>query len=225
MTPLIQKAVRMIPDLETMWFDIGPLQVLANGQVPVDLVLNPPFPRTGIVGYDRKGQEYALWLLQDTDAVTVGGVSLSRHEYLEPFLYVKTDQGLNYFQRKNLVMTLVDEEEVCPGFRAVCAALIKLSERKSEAHMPIVQDTPINRKRVAKGKRPIFDWHTVTIGPWASKAEPQGGTHASPRLHDRRGHWRTIKPSGKRVWVRACKVGDASKGVVFKEYRLSETLQ
>ena len=57
----------------------------------------------------------------------------------------------------------------------------------------------------------MFDWHTVTIAPTAAKSGHKGGTHASPRLHDRRGHWRTIKASGKRVWVRHCKVGDAAK--------------
>ncbi len=88
--------------------------------------------------------------------------------------------------------------------------------------MPLVRDTFLNRKRKEKGKPAIsFDWHTVEIKPWVSdKSEPQGGTHASPRLHDRRGHWRTIK-TGKQVWVKACKVGDASRGIVFKDYRMA----
>jgi hypothetical protein len=29
-----------------------------------------------------------------------------------------------------------------------------------------------------------------------------------------------MKKSGLRVWVRDCKVGDASKGVVFKDYEV-----
>lgn len=29
-----------------------------------------------------------------------------------------------------------------------------------------------------------------------------GGTHASPIPHDRRGHWRTYKASGRRVWIK-----------------------
>ena len=32
------------------------------------------------------------------------------------------------------------------------------------------------------------------------------GTHASPIPHDRRGHWRTYKASGKRVWVNDAKI-------------------
>jgi len=37
-------------------------------------------------------------------------------------------------------------------------------------------------------------------------AEQQGGTHASPEPHDRAGHWRTYKASGKRVWINDTKV-------------------
>lgn len=40
--------------------------------------------------------------------------------------------------------------------------------------------------------------------------EHQGGTHASPIPHDRRGHWRTYKISGKRVWVNECKIKGGS---------------
>lgn len=37
-------------------------------------------------------------------------------------------------------------------------------------------------------------------------SDPQGGTHASPIPHDRRGHWRTYRASGKRVWINNSKV-------------------
>jgi len=223
MTPLIQKAVRMAPEPETaMWFDVGPMERWDGGQVPVDLVLNLPFPRTGIVGYDQDGKDFALWLSQGTDTVAVGGASMWHGKYMEPFAYVKTEDGLRYYRKDGDI----SQEDVRPVFRLICAILVKMSKRKSEAYMPIVRDTFLNRKRKEKGKPAIsFDWHTIEIGPWIAKSEPQGGTHASPRLHDRRGHWRLIKATGNRVWVKACKVGDASKGVVFKDYRLSETLQ
>ena len=35
------------------------------------------------------------------------------------------------------------------------------------------------------------------------------------------GHKRNT-PSGKRVWVKDCKVGDASRGVVFKDYKIKD---
>jgi hypothetical protein len=41
------------------------------------------------------------------------------------------------------------------------------------------------------------------------------------REHHRRGHQRHLK-SGKIVWVRDCVVGDRSKGVIVKEYKLGD---
>jgi len=46
---------------------------------------------------------------------------------------------------------------------------------------------------------------------------PQGGTHAAPRWHVRRGHWRQLA-DGRRVFVRQCEVGDPARGGVVKDY-------
>ena len=52
-------------------------------------------------------------------------------------------------------------------------------------------------------------------------ATPQtGGSHASPRWHIRRGHWRSLADS-RRVFVRACEVGDATRGGVVKDYQVA----
>lgn len=217
MTPLIQKAVRMAPEPDTaMWFDVGQMERWEGGPVANDVVLNLPFPRTGIVGLDQTGKDFALWLTQGTDSVAVGGASMWHGKYLEPFAYVLTDEGIMYYQKDKAIT----QEDVRPAFRMVCAVLVKLAERPSNAYKPVPQDSFINRKRAAKGKSPIsFDWHTVEIGPKQVKNAPKGGTHASPRLHDRRGHWRACK-GGAKVWVKACKVGSAASGVVFKDYKV-----
>jgi hypothetical protein len=89
------------------------------------------------------------------------------------------------------------------------------------AYTPQVRQTFTNRRKIAEGKTPTYDWTTVYIEPAQTKREHQGGTHASPRQHDRRGHLRRLR-SGKNVWVRACKVGDASKGAVFHDYAIRE---
>lgn len=112
------------------------------------------------------------------------------------------------------------DRETVRGLLATVGAWLMSLDTGSTAHVPTARKSHINSKRAAKGKGPIlFDWHTVAIAPATLKIQHQGGTHASPRLHDRRGHWRT-HPSGKRVWVKSCKVGDASKGVVFKDYKV-----
>jgi hypothetical protein len=113
------------------------------------------------------------------------------------------------------------DPQVTRGLLATVGAWLRSLSPGSTAYTPTARKSLINSKRAAKGQGPIlFDWRTVMVEPAKPKGGHQGGTHASPRLHDRRGHWRTMKKSGKRVWVRDCKVGDASKGVVFKDYRV-----
>lgn len=65
-----------------------------------------------------------------------------------------------------------------------------------------------------------ISWNTVELPAPVYVPKPhQGGTHASPRAHDRRGHFRTYA-SGKRVWVRNARVGDAALGIVLKDYEV-----
>lgn len=52
-------------------------------------------------------------------------------------------------------------------------------------------------------------------------SEGAGGHHASPALHTRRGHYRTIRKGTRyeeRIWVRSCLVGDPARGKVEHEY-------
>jgi hypothetical protein len=64
-----------------------------------------------------------------------------------------------------------------------------------------------------------WTWRQVEIVPerLLRLSEPQGGSHASPRWHVRRGHWRQLA-DGRRVFVRACEVGDPARGGVIKDY-------
>ena len=94
-------------------------------------------------------------------------------------------------------------------------------DNKVESYVPTIKNTFTNRRKIKEGKMPTYDWHTVVIEPPKPKQEHQGGTHASPRRHQSRGHWRTYK-SGKRGWVSECWKGDASKGTVFKDYAMKE---
>jgi len=77
----------------------------------------------------------------------------------------------------------------------------------------------INKKREAKGKLPLFEYHLLKINP-ALKMPGHvatGGTHASPRLHWRRGHIRRLS-SGELTQVRPCLVGHKSLGRIEKDY-------
>jgi hypothetical protein len=219
MTPLVQEAVRLAPHPETaMWFDVGTMEPLSEAKrYPVDVLMHPPFQRTGIAGVDSKGRKFSLWLTAGENSVTTAGCTMEPVSYFAPFAYLKTDDGMRYYNNDKEV----SKAEIDPVLRMVCAVLSKLSTG-GQAYKPTPKPTFLNKKRMAKGKPALtFDWHTVEIGPKAEKSEAQGGTHASPRLHDRRGHWRFIKKTQKQVWVKSCKVGDASKGVVFKDYEVT----
>jgi hypothetical protein len=219
MTPLIQTAAKLAPEAHTaMWFDVGQLEPTSDQQVSVEVLMRLPFDRVGVAGIDTEGKRFSLWLTAGDKSVTVAGCTLDKPQlFFKPFVYIATDDGLRYYQKDKEI----SRDVIMPYFRMVVAIVIRLTQA-SAGYQAKPQDSFINRKRQAKGKPPMsFDWTLVEIGPVTVKGEGQGGTHASPRLHDRRGHWRTYKATGKRVWVRDCKVGDASKGMVFKDYKVT----
>lgn len=217
MTPLITELVQHAPEPEAfMWFDVGHLARAEDQRIPVDIIMHPPFPRTAMCATDMHGVKMAICLIAGDNSVTVAGFRLNPFNVFRPFAYMLTDQGIRYYMGKEEI----SEDFIKPAFKMVVVGLLRIFEG-STGHQPKAANTFINRKRAAKGKRPLsFDWHTVKIEPPQPKGESLGGSHASPRLHDRRGHWRKLKT--KTVWVKSCKVGDASKGAVFKDYEITE---
>lgn len=74
-------------------------------------------------------------------------------------------------------------------------------------------------ERICKGKLPLWEWKTVVIEPSEVGPAPyKGGTHASPREHDRRGHFRTYKKTGRQVWIHNMVVGNKALGRVDHDY-------
>lgn len=223
MTPLISEMVKLAPDPELMhWFDASGIP--PEQSVNLDVVSDSPLPfdKCAVVGVEGDAK-WIILLAQVGDCVAYTGWTLSESHYTRhpAFTYVRTPEGV--------MINLLDEDketystEVTRGLLATVGAWLLSLSPGVIAYAPTARKSLINSKRAAKGKGPVlFDWRTVEVAPVAKKMPDQGGTHASPRLHDRRGHWRTMKASGKRVWVRDCKVGDASKGVVFKDYRVTQ---
>lgn len=83
---------------------------------------------------------------------------------------------------------------------------------------------PKNPQRVKKGKKPLFEWHTVVIESKASSSSiGLGNTHASPKPHDRRGHLRRYK-SGKVVFIRSCTINRhkiKTEGFIHHDYKVT----
>ena len=111
------------------------------------------------------------------------------------------------------------EQFVSEAAAMLVAFLSKLATTHTEE--VIQQASPKNNRRILDGKLPIWEVKTLVLKTPVTRtvSEYQGGTHASPRQHIRRGHYRHYK-SGKTAWVRDCIVGSLEKGFVHKDYRV-----
>lgn len=78
----------------------------------------------------------------------------------------------------------------------------------------------LNQKRKSKQKEPFYSYRILSIPGGSNPGSPQGGNHASPRIHLRRGHLRRLN-TGKVTWVRHTIVGNAELGVADKNYRVT----
>ena len=79
-------------------------------------------------------------------------------------------------------------------------------------------DKQINAKRLKKNKSLIFSWSTIELKSFIQiKREPQGGTHASPARHKRRGHLRK-KRDGSFTWIPEMWVGSIENGLIVHDY-------
>lgn len=230
MTPFIQSTMRWMvqADLdptEMQWFDIsGTLDQTSVDQNWLHKY-RPPFEKCMVVwqGTSKTGQTYEfMMIVAGTDPEE--GITLSVHK--GPLGQMKRRLPLMVYVLDNGMVRYgpVDENEVVSEvdantILAVVGKWYQLLAQGCSAYKPNVRQTFTNRRKISEGKTPTYDWTTVYIKSPAQRSESQGGTHASPRLHDRRGHLRRLK-NGKNVWVKACKVGDAIKGAVWHDYEI-----
>lgn len=220
MTPTIAFMAKLVPAPEMYhWFDLGDVSNNREGHMPDDEMLMLPYDRCAVVGTQSNGSTFTLALSKSATSVSITGFvvhGFTRTE-LMPFAFVKVETGLQIMPPDG--GELPHKDAYTTALRIVEDFLLSLRTGCS-SYIPKARQSLINSKRAAKGKGPaLFDWRTVIVKPAQPKGASQGGTHASPRLHDRRGHWRKY-PSGKVGWVKSCKVGDPTRGVVFKDYEV-----
>ena len=220
MTPLIQKLVPLTRNAEQFhWFDIGEMSpdlTVIDGSDPIASRL--AFPQCAFA-YTEDGDPGVLLMTQlNETSIHVSGLASHRSQWFEvrPLTLIY-DQAAGYSGEGKGVTS--EQLRTALVNVAYCARLL---DQGASAFAIDAQRCHINTARAKKGKGPLkFAWHTVTIAPRPGPNEQKGGTHTSPRLHDRRGHWRNYA-SGKKGWVKECKVGSPSKGIVFKDYKIKE---
>ena len=106
---------------------------------------------------------------------------------------------------------------------AVYELIIRLQTHEVEVKNHDFRFAP--QVRVGEGRKvlPVHEYRELVIKPVVEVKNDGGGFDCLPstskREHQRRGHQRHLK-SGKIIWVKDCIVGDRSKGVIVKEYKL-----
>ncbi|CAB5220018.1 hypothetical protein UFOVP239_31 [uncultured Caudovirales phage] len=231
MTPMVRYAVELlaggpIDPVEMSFFDMSAGDFGKTEAQPQYLSTHrPPFEKNVIVwrGKTTHHDLYEAIMIvigQDPEEGIVctvwKGPSGAKLRPVPSMLYVSIDGQVKYGAADDAQPIVAEEAGLVLG---MVASWYKALDQKVEASRPTWKPTFTNRRKIAQGKIPAYDWVTVTVEPAKSKSEHQGGTHASPRLHDRRGHMRRLS-NGKTVWVKPCKVGDVTKGIVFHDYEI-----
>lgn len=101
----------------------------------------------------------------------------------------------------------------------VVLSLLEVLQCSNVTTETVTPSAALNKKRARNGKEPFDSYHVLKIPTHATRAEDQGGSHASPRQHLRRGHVRRLA-TDKTTWVNATIVGSAKNGTVTKDYRV-----
>lgn len=113
-----------------------------------------------------------------------------------------------------------DEQEFALRVTNVILNMMAALECSNSGTADIPASNMLNKKRIKKGKQPFFDYKVLTIDTKANSSKQKGGLSngSTKRVHLRRGHIRRL--ADKTVWVNPCVVGDKSKGMITKDYKV-----
>ena len=76
------------------------------------------------------------------------------------------------------------------------------------------------KRKLRKKKLPFFEFKTLKITGQHTNGGKGTGTGTSKRFHLRRAHIRHIGENRRPIFVKACAVGDKTKGTIMKDYTL-----
>lgn len=230
-TSLVRSSMKLMTDagidiVDIKWFDMtGCISDSQKANLDPLLTHRPPFEKCFVVwqGKTKSHASYEVLMLvagdDPLDGITVSiwkGPTGTRLRPIPAMFYLIEEDKIRYGSVSDAEPV---DKELAELMMAQIGAWYSAMDKRVEVYVPSIKETFTNRRKIQQGKLPTYDWTTIWIEPAKPRSEGKGGTHASPRLHDRRGHLRRLA-NGKNVWVKSCKVGDASKGAIFHDYAI-----
>ena len=113
-----------------------------------------------------------------------------------------------------------DELYKSSGYLPIAELMVMLS--LSNVTTSIVEGPKrLNKKRIKKGKLPVYDYHVLTIdGKKTHDIKNKLDSDRTIRSHFRRGHIRTLQDKRK-IWVKHCYVHGKKDGFIDKDYKVA----
>ncbi len=206
-------------------FDCGPVDDIPVGKGREFCKARSPFPNT-LLQFETPssdGASHALVLWREQPDGSVQLIAAQRRndkEWLSvaPTTVTKNEDGSFQYERigydeRNTEFVMRMHARAMNLFYILGCSNVDTADNPAPA--------ALNKKRAKTGKFPVLEYKTLVLKIDALRTSGQagGGTHASPRVHLRRGHVRRLE-SGRRVWVQACVVG-STHGMILKDYRIT----
>lgn len=203
-------------------FDAGDLFDVCEFKV-IEELQRMPFDRVWIEGEwksDKNPYRAAMLFVNNEDG-TVAGVGFGEITHRQwclvwasPSINLASGEGSTFSSDPDYQKHMADH---IYSFRCFLSAINCTNIRRVE-HKP---DEKLQKARTKRGKQPLFSYWTLELEMERTESvSGLGGSHASPRVHIRRGHARRLV-SGKYTWVQACVVGNKKAGMIHKDYALA----
>jgi hypothetical protein len=151
-----------------------------------------------IIGFRKKLGQWSLLFFAGFD------------EFLAPLGFVIPESEKGCLQQAAVV-------------RSKLAVFLTAMSCKNVQRACVTPSEKLQKARKKRGKKPLFSYWVLELNGKKDPSAPLGGTHASPRLHLRRGHPREYAP-GKWTWVTESIVGNKAMGMIHKDYSAGKSL-
>jgi hypothetical protein len=232
----VEEMIREFQEVDQIKLPFPKMTIITGEKVNMDRFININAPSNittprldGVINQDGKVNMVQCYFLSqhehgiDLDIIC-GSANYRDEAYVYTTNIIHDGEQLQLLTLKNQVVN-ISEEHIQSYIGSAIAAIYMMTMGKNNFYMsvPTLEEAATNRKRISKGKKPLIEFKVATIeGKKTMLSSTPHGTHASPRLHWRRGHWRTMTKSGKKTWIAPMEVGDEDNGRVIKTYAIGK---